>query len=131
MLEGLQDTPSCYSNFFILNAPVQKSSHSEDFEGTAEITYVPNWALGSADTILIWTGICTILQQCLNLSIAFKVGLYDTIKAKDCLCSVDLCDWGPVLYSNNIQYINHLDPPVYIIVYSLFSKQELKESESQ
>lgn len=72
---------------------MQKSSHSADFEGTAKITCGPHSALVSDDTILIGrSGISATLHQLLNLSVVFKAGLYDTIKAKNCSFSVDLGD---------------------------------------
>lgn len=77
-------------------AGTQATSCSVEFDGTTVFTCGSNSAtVQETITPFGFSNICANSYQGLNLSSAFKSALYDSIKAKDCLCSGELRDWGP------------------------------------
>lgn len=74
-------------------ARMQKTSCSVEFDGTTVLTCGSNSAtVQETVTPFGYSNIYANLYQGLNLSSAFKAALYDSIKAKDCLCSGELRD---------------------------------------
>lgn len=77
-------------------ARTQKTSCSVEFDGTTVLTCGSNSATAQETAAPFgYSNSCASSYQGLHLSSAFKAALYDSIKAKDCLCSGALSDWGP------------------------------------
>lgn len=102
MLESFQNSSATWNSAenVILHdswkAGMQETGCSAEFDGTAVFTCgSPSATVQETPTPFGYSSICANSYQVLNLSSAFKAALYDSIKAKDCLCSGELRDWGP------------------------------------
>lgn len=70
-----------------------RQAAQQKFDGTAVFTCgSPSATVQETPTPFGYSSICANSYQVLNLSSAFKAALYDSIKAKDCLCSGELRD---------------------------------------
>lgn len=97
-LETFQN-PSTAENVILRDswmARMRQTSCSVEFDGTTVFTCGSNSAtVQETITPFGFNNIYANSYQGLNLSSAFKAALYDSIKAKDCLCSGERGDWGP------------------------------------